>query len=62
MMAHKLLQAGFENVAYQKVGNIIRVVLRDIDEADLDTYQTKLDESGFSSYIVRERKNIIKKD
>lgn len=62
VMAHKLLQAGFENVAYQKVGNIIRVVLRDIDEADLDKYQTKLDESGFSSYIVRERKNIIKKD
>ena len=62
VMAHKLLQAGFENVAYQKVGNIIRVVLRDIDEADLDKYQTKLDESGFTSYIVRERKNIIKKD
>lgn len=62
VMAHKLLQAGFENVAYQKVGNIIRVVLRDIDEADLDTFQTKLDESGFTSYIVRERKNIIKKD
>ncbi len=62
VMAHRLLQAGFDNVAYQKVGNIIRVVLRDIDEADLDKFQTKLDESGFSSYIVRERKNIIKKD
>ena len=62
VMAHKLLQAGFDNVAYQKVGNIIRVVLRDIDEADLDKFQTKLDDSGFSSYIVRERKNIIRKD
>ncbi len=62
VMAHRLLQAGFENVAYQKVGNIIRVVLRDIDEADLDKYQTKLDETGFSSYIVRERKNVIQKN
>ncbi len=62
VMAHRLLQAGFDNVAYQKVGNIIRVVLRDIDEADLDKFQSKLDETGFASYIVRERKNIIKKD
>lgn len=62
VMAHRLLQAGFDNVAYQKVGNIIRVVLRDIDEADLDKFQSKLDETGFGSYIVRERKNIIKKD
>ena len=62
VMAHRLLQAGFDNVAYQKVGSIIRVVLRDIDEADLDKFQSKLDETGFSSYIVRERKNIIKKD
>ena len=55
-------QAGFDNVAYQKVGNIIRVVLRDIDEADLDKFQSRLDEGGFSSYIIRERKNIIRKD
>ena len=61
-MAHRLLQAGFDNVAYQKVGNIVRVVLRDIEETDLDKFQTRLDESGFASYIVRERKNIIKKD
>ena len=62
VMAHKLLQAGFDNVAYQKVGNMIRVVLRDIASDDLDTYQTKLDENGFSSYIVRERKNIVNKN
>ncbi len=62
VMAHKLLQAGFDNVAYQKVGEVTRVVLRDIATEDLDAVQSQLDENGFTQYIVRERKNVVTKD
>lgn len=62
LMAHKLLQAGFKNVAYQKVGNVTRVVLRDIPSDELDEVASELDKAGFTQYIVRERKNVVTKE
>ncbi|HBG65310.1 MAG TPA: septal ring lytic transglycosylase RlpA family lipoprotein [Treponema sp.] len=61
LLARRLMQAGFTNVAYQKVGNITRVVLRDIATGDVDAVEDKLDKNGFTQYIVRERKNIVTK-
>ena len=62
VMAHRLVQAGFKNVAYQKVGNITRVVLRDIASEDIEKIATELDKNGFNNYLVRERKNIVAND
>ena len=62
LLARRLMQAGFTNVAYQKVGNITRVVLRDIATDDVDSVEDKLDKNGFTQYIVRERKNIVSKN
>ena len=62
VMAHRLVQAGFKNVAYQKVGNITRVVLRDIASEDIEKVATELDKNGFTNYLVRERKNVISND
>ncbi len=59
LMARRLVQAGFTNIAYQKVGNITRVVIRDVATEDVEELASKLDKSGFSQYIVRERKNVI---
>lgn len=59
VMAHRLVQAGFKNVAYQKVGNITRVVLRDIASEDIEKIATELDKNGFTNYLVRERKNVV---
>ncbi len=59
VMAHRLVQAGFKNVAYQKVGNITRVVLRDIASEDIEKVATELDKNGFTNYLVRERKNVV---
>ena len=58
-MARRLVQAGFTNVAYQKIGNIIRVVIRDVATEDVEELSGKLDKSGFRQYIVRERKNVV---
>ncbi|MCR5762566.1 MAG: septal ring lytic transglycosylase RlpA family protein [Treponema sp.] len=62
VMAHRLVQAGFKNVAYQKVGNITRVVLRDVASEDIEKVATELDKNGFTNYLVRERKNVISND
>lgn len=62
VMAHRLVQAGFKNVAYQKIGNITRVVLRDIASEDIEKIATELDKNGFNNYLVRERKNIVAND
>ena len=62
VMAHRLVQAGFKNVAYQKVGSITRVVLRDIASDDIEKVATELDKNGFNNYIVRERRNVVSND
>ncbi|MBO5607021.1 MAG: septal ring lytic transglycosylase RlpA family protein [Treponema sp.] len=56
IMATRLSDEGFSNIAYQTEGNITRVVLRDISAADLDFVVDALKQHGFSSYLVRQRK------
>ncbi len=60
-MARKLQAAGFTNVAYQSIDNVTRVVLRNIETDNVQSYLQQLESKGFSDYFVRERKNIVVK-
>lgn len=56
VLAQKLLKAGFTNVVYQKTAKSIRVVIKDVADADLATLQSELTSKGFKDQYVRERK------
>lgn len=56
--AQKLIKAGFSNVVFQTNNStgVIRVVIKDIDASDLFKLETKLIQSGFNEYTIKERK------
>lgn len=59
-LVKKLQSAGFNKyLAYQKAGNITRVVLKDIATADVQDFINLLEKKGFD-YYVRERAKIKK--
>lgn len=58
-MVKRLQNAGFTKyLAYQKVGDLTRVVIRDIATDDVQDYLDKLEKKGFTDYFVRERAKI----
>lgn len=58
-MVKRLQNAGFTKyLAYQKVGDLTRVVIRDIATDDVQDYLDKLEKKGFTDYFVRERAKV----
>ena len=58
-MVKRLQEAGFKKyLAYQKVGNLTRVVIRDIATDDVQDYLDRLEKKGFTDYFVRERAKV----
>ncbi|MBO4319255.1 MAG: septal ring lytic transglycosylase RlpA family protein [Treponema sp.] len=58
-MVKRLQDAGFKKyLAYQKVGNLTRVVIRDIATDDVQGYLDRLEKKGFTDYFVRERAKV----
>ena len=58
--AQRLMKAGFENVVFQKSGNLTKVVIRDIETDNVQSILDKLEYEGFTDYFVRERAKIKK--
>ena len=58
-MVKRLQNAGFTKyLAYQKVGDLTRVVIRDIATDDVQGYLDRLEKKGFTDYFVRERAKV----
>ena len=58
-MVKRLQDAGFKKyLAYQKVGDLTRVVIRDIATDDVQGYLDRLEKKGFTDYFVRERAKV----
>lgn len=54
--AKELSNAGFSGIAFQKTGEIFRVVIKAIKIEELPEIEQKLKEKGFTEYTVKERK------
>ena len=58
-MVKRFQDAGFKKyLAYQKVGDLTRVVIRDIATDDVQGYLDRLEKKGFTDYFVRERAKV----
>ena len=55
-LGQKLVDAGFQNVVFQKTSQVTRVVIKDIATANVQDVLTELERKGFTDYFVRERK------
>ncbi len=54
-MASALSQSGFSGIAYQQVGSITRVVIRDLSVGEVSVITEKLKEKGVEDFIIRKR-------
>lgn len=55
-LAQKLLKSGYEEVVFQKKDGIYRVVIRAVPVANLSTMENKLQNDGYTDYVIRQRK------
>lgn len=55
-LAQKLLKSGYEEVVFQKKDGIYRVVIRSVPVANLSKMETKLQNDGYTDYVIRQRK------
>lgn len=53
--AQKLLKKGFNDVVFQKGNDTYRVVIRKVQEKDLEELEERLESYGYKDYIVRRR-------
>ena len=58
--AKRLMNAGFENVVFQKTDSLTKVVIKDIDTEKVQDILDNLEAKGFTDYFVRERARIKK--
>lgn len=55
-LAQKLLKAGFKDVVFQKGNDIYRVAIRNVAAKDVPAMEKKLQNAGYSEYVIRQRK------
>lgn len=55
-LAQKLLKSGYEEVVFQKKDGIYRVVIRAVPVEKLSRLESKLQNDGYTDYVVRQRK------
>lgn len=55
--AQKLLKAGFKDVVYQKTSSAVRVTIKKVPGQKVPETEKKLQEKGFTNYLVKVRKN-----
>ena len=57
-LAQKLMNAGFENVVYQKTSEWTKVVIRNVATDNVQAILDRLEEKNYTDYFVRERANV----
>lgn len=55
-LAQKLLKQGFKDVVFQKGNDIYRVVIRNVPAKNVPAMEKKLQDAGYTEYVVRQRK------
>lgn len=53
--AKELSEAGFKNIVIQKTGEIYRVAIKEVEGKDVANLESRLQEKGFSEYMIRKR-------